>query len=68
VSKDDELPDEIRQKLLKTKAEAEEKGVELDEIDLDKVAGGAYSGMNTNDFDVQFSKFGRVRKLKKPGV
>jgi hypothetical protein len=59
----DELPEEIRKKLLEEKAQAEADGLELDDVDLDRVAGGAYTGINTSDFGSV--KLGRGVRIKK---
>jgi hypothetical protein len=57
-----ELPEEIRDKLLKKKAAANE-DEELDDADLDQVAGGAYTGHNNaGDFAMRLGRGSRLTK------
>ena len=44
MTEKDDLPEEIRKKLLEKRADSD--AGSIDEIDLDEVAGGAYSGIN----------------------
>jgi hypothetical protein len=46
MTENDQLPEKIREKLLKIKEKDGEDGVELDDADLDRIAGGAYTGHN----------------------
>ena len=59
--KDVELADDVKQKLLAKKRESEEEFGELDDVDLDKIAGGV--GVHHNG-----SSFGNIRRGPRSGL
>lgn len=53
MTHDDQLPESIRERLLRMKEMGDEDGAELDDADLDRIAGGAHSGSNVSyEFDI----------------
>jgi len=48
--KDVELAEDVKQKLLAKKRESEEEYGELDDVDLDKIAGGVGTYFNGSDY------------------